>query len=470
MPIDTDTGPRSLHALWRVWLPALILITALCGGLAFQLLRTESAGHSSLRDRFHLRTTLTAQFSQSFVDGLQTRERIQARRWLSARVVSPATFEQIAGAFGFTAAVLLDARGRVIASYPSDPALIGKDIAPTYPHLRAALHGHAAVSSTVLSAVKHREIVASAIPYATAYGRRVFSGGFDIGASPLGAYLRSTTAIPGSVFAINDGTGSYVTGSPNGISADTARAFDGSDSRGYYIARHAIAGTPWTVEALVPTHTLYSPLHGRNVLYWFILLSFATICVAALALLYRLMHSRESLKRLASVDPLTGAWNRRALDDAYALRTVDRARDQRGGALLLLDLDNFKEVNDVLGHAAGDDLLRGVVQALRSTLRVSDWIARIGGDEFAVLLPDADAETAYFVIRKIEQALGLVTVDGSRRFAVHASIGCALEPHLPATLAELLSEADAAMYREKQRPRNSILEPLSSEERAGNLR
>ena len=447
----------------RVWLPALVLLVALCGGLAVQLQRTQSAGKADLRDRFQLRTTLTASFTRSFVVELQARERAQAARWLSGRTVSATTFNEISGSFGFDSAVLLDRRGRVLAAYPSDPKLIGTHLAVHYAHLRAAVAGHAAISSIVLSATRRRPIVASAIPYATRYGRRVLSGGFDISRSPVGAYLRSSTAVPHSVVAIDDGSGRFVTGARRGIAPAIAAMLRSGHARpGFVIATKAVLGTPWTVDAVVPANSLFQPLRHRNLLYWCILLGFGATCLAAVLLLYRLMRSREALRRLASVDPLTGAWNRRALEDAYVRRTVERARDGRCGSLLLLDLDGFKEVNDVLGHARGDELLRNVVVVLRRTLRASDWIARIGGDEFAVVLQDADSDTAALVARKIERVFASpAALDVRASLTVHMSIGQASEGAEPCTLAELLAAADAAMYREKSRARSTVLERIA---------
>ncbi|MEO9176852.1 MAG: GGDEF domain-containing protein [Gaiellales bacterium] len=371
------------------------------------------------------------------------------------------TFEEIAGSFGFDSAEILDAHGRAIALYPSNPSLIGTNLAASDAHLKLALAGHAVVSPVVLSPAGQASIVESAIPFETSQGRRVFSGGFDIASSPVGAYLRSATGLPHSVVAINDGTGNFVTGRTNGISAASARIFEGTASRaGYVVTRRRVPGTPWSVDALVPAKDLYAPLRHRNLLYWLMLAAFGAACAAALGLLYRLMNSKDELRRLASIDPLTGAWNRRALEEAYERRLAQQARYAGSGAVLLLDLDGFKEVNDVLGHARGDDVLRTVVSTLRETLRASDVIARIGGDEFAVLLPDADAETATLVAEKISRALaGIGTFDDDLRLGVRASIGLAVEGDRPTTLDDLLAAADAAMYREKSRTRASAPAP-----------
>src|SRR3712207_424600 len=117
--------------------------------------------------------------------------------------------------------------------------------------------------------------------------------------------------------------------------------------------------------------------------------------------------------------------------------------------MLLLDLDGFKEVNDSLGHHAGDQLLRQVGPRLRPALRTGDQLARLGGDEFAVLLPDAGLDEAEaLAVRLRELILRPVTVEGIR-LHVGVSIGVASAPVPAATVEELLRCADVAMYAAK---------------------
>ena len=155
------------------------------------------------------------------------------------------------------------------------------------------------------------------------------------------------------------------------------------------------------------------------------------------------------LRREAGEDPLTGLPNRRHL-----LAELDRelgrvARRGGSGALLLVDLDGFKAVNDDLGHGAGDTVLRDVGAALYGRLRREDLVGRIGGDEFAVLLPVASPEQAAAVARSLEDAVRAVPVAGGR-VRLDASIGVACFTEGTTTSPdELLAQADAAMYRAK---------------------
>ena len=149
-------------------------------------------------------------------------------------------------------------------------------------------------------------------------------------------------------------------------------------------------------------------------------------------------------------DPLTGLPNRELFADRVdqAIRTADR--ELRPAALLLLDLDRFKDVNDTLGHHHGDQLLIEVGQRLCDALRDADTVARLGGDEFAVVLPGATAEGASAVADKLRTVLQQpLTIDGVA-LDLDASIGIAVYPEHGADAAELLQHADVAMYMAKQ--------------------
>jgi diguanylate cyclase (GGDEF)-like protein/PAS domain S-box-containing protein len=159
------------------------------------------------------------------------------------------------------------------------------------------------------------------------------------------------------------------------------------------------------------------------------------------------------LQYLVDHDFVTGLLNRRRFEDALAHETERVARYGAPGAVLLIDLDNFKDVNDSFGHRAGDDVLKGVAGLLRLRLRQTDVLARIGGDEFAVLLPGADADQAAVVADELVKALSKETaVLADRSIRITASIGVALFDGLSDT--ELLAYADLAMYEAKEAGRN----------------
>jgi diguanylate cyclase (GGDEF)-like protein/PAS domain S-box-containing protein len=154
------------------------------------------------------------------------------------------------------------------------------------------------------------------------------------------------------------------------------------------------------------------------------------------------------LRHLADHDDLTGLINRRRFQEELERHLAQGRRYGMSGALLLLDLDGFKEVNDTHGHSAGDRVLQAVADALRDRLRESDIVARLGGDEFAVLLPREDPEAAGQVSRALEEAIPaeVRTPNGT---ALRVSVGSAPFQDDVQSVDDVLSAADAAMYAAK---------------------
>jgi diguanylate cyclase (GGDEF)-like protein len=160
-------------------------------------------------------------------------------------------------------------------------------------------------------------------------------------------------------------------------------------------------------------------------------------------------HRARALEHLADHDALTGLLNRRGFARALDEQAARARRYGTGGALLVLDLDHFKYVNDTLGHQAGDDLIVAVAQLLRERLRATDVVARLGGDEFAILLPEGGLDGAEGAAESILHALSdRPPIPGAASIRLSASIGItALDQG--ATAEELLVCADLAMYDAK---------------------
>ena len=156
-------------------------------------------------------------------------------------------------------------------------------------------------------------------------------------------------------------------------------------------------------------------------------------------------------------DPLTGLVNRRALIQQLEHAVASAKRSNSEFALLFLDLDKFKTINDTLGHEVGDELLRQVAARLLAAVRVSDVVARLGGDEFVVLLEgQGAAANAARVARKIEQAQRQAFEIDGHQVHTSSSIGIGLYPQDADSAAQLMKNADTAMYHAKQNQRGSI--------------
>ncbi|MGH8581442.1 MAG: diguanylate cyclase domain-containing protein [Gammaproteobacteria bacterium] len=163
------------------------------------------------------------------------------------------------------------------------------------------------------------------------------------------------------------------------------------------------------------------------------------------------VEAESRMRWLANHDTLTGLCNRhRFLEDLT--RTYDEVtRTRVTAALLLFDLDHFKEINDTSGHAGGDALLRMIAEELNSRARKSDVVARLGGDEFAVLLPNTDASGAETFARQFNERLAEAPfVHGDKRYRIGASIGIALLPDHGVNVEEVMANADIAMYAAKR--------------------
>jgi diguanylate cyclase (GGDEF)-like protein len=162
-------------------------------------------------------------------------------------------------------------------------------------------------------------------------------------------------------------------------------------------------------------------------------------------------RAHRELERRATFDALTGCYNRGAVLDLLE-RELARP-DGATAAVLYVDLDNFKMINDTRGHAAGDELLGCVAERLRELTRRADSVGRLGGDEFLLLLPDIRAgEVAMRVAERICSSLSRpILLSGTGRVGLTASVGVACAEAGTCTSDELIRRADAAMYRSKER-------------------
>ncbi len=179
------------------------------------------------------------------------------------------------------------------------------------------------------------------------------------------------------------------------------------------------------------------------------------LVLSAVTLSGALVESDRAHRRRAKVDPLTGLFNRTALEQRLGeLDGQATGEDGTAHALLLCDLDNFKRVNDQLGHAAGDEVLREVSHTMRSNLRAGDSIYRVGGEEILVVLPGATKADALGVAERLRLAVRERHPAG---ISVTVSIGVAVAQHGPLDSDELVGLADTALYSAKAAGRDCVM-------------
>ena len=169
--------------------------------------------------------------------------------------------------------------------------------------------------------------------------------------------------------------------------------------------------------------------------------------VVLLAIVVVQLRSERRLRQLASTDPLTGLMNRREFDRALAVEISRASRTGDSFALLLIDIDGLKAINDRCGHRIGDRAIRRVGRVLQATFRQPDTTARLGGDEFAVLLPSTEERSAIQCSARVRAALA----QHRRLSFVTVSTGVAEYPRDASTADELFDVADLALYGAKHR-------------------
>ncbi|MBU1927121.1 MAG: EAL domain-containing protein [Gammaproteobacteria bacterium] len=173
-------------------------------------------------------------------------------------------------------------------------------------------------------------------------------------------------------------------------------------------------------------------------------------------MLQTLLHKEKETMYLSRHDILTGLPNRLAFQELFARELSKAKRHKEQFALLLFDIDHFKNVNDVYGHVIGDDLLKAVAQRVRKNIRTEDFLARLGGDEFIIILSDIDqADQAGIAATKIMQLFQKPFDEQGNEIVTSVSIGIATFPTSGATADELYKNADVAMYKAKDLGRNN---------------
>ena len=171
----------------------------------------------------------------------------------------------------------------------------------------------------------------------------------------------------------------------------------------------------------------------------------------------RIRHYAAELMTMATLDPLTGALNRRAFMDSSKVEIERSRRHSRPLALLMLDGDHFKRVNDAYGHAAGDEALRVLTRTVGGLLRASDKLGRFGGEEFVVLAPETAMEGVCHLAERIRSAMANTQIlHGEASFTLTVSIGATAIDPAEIDIVPALARADSALYRAKEHGRNQV--------------
>ncbi|AVX26717.1 Diguanylate cye [Pseudomonas syringae pv. atrofaciens] len=173
-------------------------------------------------------------------------------------------------------------------------------------------------------------------------------------------------------------------------------------------------------------------------------------------LLSQLDQARVSLQQVAHYDPLTNLINRRGFNQIFAEKLQEHTYTKGMLAVMFLDIDHFKRINDSLGHDAGDELLKVIAERIRSATRAQDVVARFGGDEFCILLSIPDYEEARHLAHRVMHKMKETIALAGRRMVMTTSIGIAVFPRDGSTCDELLKHADLALYQSKDKGRNGV--------------
>jgi diguanylate cyclase (GGDEF)-like protein len=205
----------------------------------------------------------------------------------------------------------------------------------------------------------------------------------------------------------------------------------------------------WLVSNLFSGQTFSNMFVG----VWNTLIRFGFYGVVTI-LLSELRNALEEEHLLANTDPLTGALNRRSFNEIAEKKMIASEVNRRPYTMVYIDLDNFKPINDKLGHAIGDLVLKTVVDTIQKQIRNTDFLARLGGDEFAILLTDIGQEAAQRIVPRLQQAL--LENMKAQAWEITFSIGALTVLIMPASVDEMVSLTDSLMYEVKVSGKNAV--------------
>ena len=451
-----------------VWLiVAALVVLGLLAVFAVSLAGTQAKSRRDLEARVHERAMLASALLDSLFQTAGQQIPLDQARY-GGRSVASVTMDRYRQQDAYV--VLLDRSGRVLASSSGFTAQARRDL-----RVSAALalvrSRHRYGLGNVLP-YGRTGVINFAVPFPTRYGQRILLKGFlpsAMGPFLTGA-LRKIPGVKGSHNYLIDANDTVLASNnpakPTGYrfrspEQRAALSHSSGDRQGHYYEQYRLTNSTWRLVLAAPDGSLFASVSGlRKWLPWLIFLAFALVAAAALALGTRVLRSAErdlldanaKLAHDALHDPLTGLANRVLFMDRLeqVLRRATRDRTV-GCAVMFLDADRFKLVNDSLSHTVGDQLLSAMAARLAEVVRPGDTVARLGGDEFTLLLDNVVSESqAVTIAERVHRMLNEPFKLGPHELVVTVSIGIALSsPQL--TAAEVLRNADIAMYHAKRR-------------------
>jgi diguanylate cyclase (GGDEF)-like protein len=225
---------------------------------------------------------------------------------------------------------------------------------------------------------------------------------------------------------------------------------------GYFFPKRAV-GLAIAVTGAAATFVVFAGGLDISLGTWFVMLS--AFCLAGFVVSFlrqRVTRLLSILARAARLDPLTGVLNRGGFEERFTQELERARRSEQPVTLLVADIDRFKQINDRFGHVAGDRVLERVAQVLRDSTRTPDVVARLGGEEFGVLLPEATREDGVEVAERIRHAISRMQLDDGP-IAVTVSVGVATFPDDGICRDSLFRLADAAVYAAKDLGRDRVV-------------
>ncbi len=473
-----------LSRRWRLSTPlaiSLILWLTVSAGAAIALASAQRAGKRDIDVRFGRRADVASRFVATYAADILERERAQGRRFMRTRTVTTRDFRRLTGANGLTSALLLDADGRIMRTYPDKQGLLGTKPEILYDHLSSALAGRSTVSDVVPSVVTSAPIVGFAAAFDTPYGRRVFSGAQSIGFSAAGTYLRNSVTTADSRLYLLDGKGVVIASNgaaPDGVhlltelephlASSLGRAQDGTfrrDGREQRYVSATIAGTPWRIAVAVPSAVLYRSTSGAVVwLPWLGLIGFTIASLVTIVLVARVVEARRRLVALNArlqetvrIDALTGLLNRRGLDEQLIRAASAAHRHDTPLTVMLLDVDHFKRLNDTYGHQTGDAVLVQLAEVICDVMRVEDVVGRWGGEEFLLMAPGAPADAAMVLGERLRARIAEHVFTGLDGQELRVTVSIGVQTSVIGAPEARVAAADKALYEAKAAGRDRVL-------------